>query len=151
MLKYPLRPFLLFFPLCPRGRYPSAECIDRGIEGPASGRRGGPLHKVNLSPALDPQSSGGRGRAPPLLLFGRKPWKLFSLSCSVVGCCPFSCGEGLFRGPQIGLFSERIFSKEVPSFLSSSPFCWELPSCLLRGKRTPFPEAEVSVPLTTGP
>ena len=95
----------------------SAECVDGDIKGPASGRRGGPIHKVNLSPALDPRSSGGRGRAPPLPSFGRKPWKLFSFSCSVVSCCPFSCGEGLFRGPQLGLFSERVFSKEVPSFL----------------------------------
>jgi hypothetical protein len=127
MLKYPLRPFLSIFHLCSRGRYPSAKCIDGGIKGPASGRRGGPLHKVNLSPALDPQSSGGRGRAPPLPSFGRKPWKLFSFSCSVVSGCPFSCGEGLFRGPQLGLFLEQIFSKEVPSFLSYSVFRWEPP------------------------
>jgi hypothetical protein len=151
MLKFPLRLFLSIFPLCPRGRYPSAECIDEGIKGPASGRRGGPFHRVSLSPALDPQSSGGRGRAPPLPSFGRKPRKLFSFSCSVVSSCPFSCGEGLFRRPQIGLFSERIFSKEVPSFLSSSTFRWEPPSRLLRGERTPFPEAELSGPLTAGP
>jgi hypothetical protein len=123
MLKYPLSPFLSIFPYALAEDILSAECVDGDIKGPASGRRGDPIHKVNLSPALDPQSSGGCGRAPPLPSFGRKPWKLFSFSRSVVSCCPFSCGEGVFRGPQLGLFSERFFFMEVLSF----PFLLCLP------------------------
>jgi hypothetical protein len=116
----------------------SAECVDGDIKGPASGRRGGPIHEVNLSPAPDPRSSGGRGRAPPLPSFGRMPWKLFSFSCSVVGRCHFSCGEGLFRWASTRFTFGAGFSKKVPSSFPPALFRWGPPSRLLRRKRTLF-------------
>jgi hypothetical protein len=59
----------------------SVECVNGDSKGPASGRRGGPIRKVNLSCALDPGPSGGREWAPPLPLLKGSPG---SFSASLV-------------------------------------------------------------------
>jgi hypothetical protein len=88
---------LIIFPLCPRGRFLSAECVDGKIKGLASGRRGGQLHKVNLTPALDPHHlEVGGGLHHSLHLEGSPG----SVSASLIlwrAILPFTLKEGLFR------------------------------------------------------
>jgi hypothetical protein len=99
--------------------------------------------KLNLTPrpALDPRSSGGRGRAPPLPLFGGKPWKRFSFSLFCGWLSSFSPeGKVYSGGSQLGLLSERDLQKKVTPLFFPPPLSrWELPSRLLCRKRTPLP------------
>jgi hypothetical protein len=78
----------------------SAMCDDGKTKGPASVRRKGPTHKVNLTsrPALDPRTSGGRGRAAPLPSFWREVLEAFQLLFILWrAIVPFARREGLFR------------------------------------------------------
>jgi hypothetical protein len=76
----------------------------------------------------------------------------FQLLLSVVSSSPFSCGEGLFKWASSRfIFGAGFFQRKCHLFFSSSALSWESPSLLLRRKRSPFPDAEVSAPLARGP
>jgi hypothetical protein len=122
------------------------------LRGPRLWEEGGLSMWFSLVPALDPQSSGGRGQAPSSPFFGGKPWRRFGVSCPVEGCHPFSRREGLFRWSSSRLFLGWGMLRRCSPFHYPCPF--PAGSRLLvsfAGSASPFPVAGISAPLARGP
>ena len=113
------------------------------LRGPRLWEEGGPFHMVNLAPALDPRSSGGRGQAPPLPSLKGSPG---GASASLVpwrAVVPSPVGKVYSGGPLQGYFWGGVCYGGVSLFITpvafplgaafSSPSQEALPPSLLRG------------------
>jgi hypothetical protein len=83
---------------------------------------GGPFHMVNLTPALDPWSSGGWGQAPPLPSLKGSPG---GVSASLVpwrAVVPSPVGKVYSGGPLLGYFRSGVCQGGVILFIFSIAF-----------------------------
>jgi hypothetical protein len=108
---------LIVFPLCHRGRVLFRRVRQRVIRGPCLWEEGGgPFHKVILTPALYPRSSGGRGQAPPLPSLKGSPG---GVSASLVpwrAIVPSPVGKVYSGGPHLGYFWSGVCKEGVIIF-----------------------------------
>jgi hypothetical protein len=92
------------------------------LRGPRLWEEGGPFHMVNLAPALNPRSSGGRGQAPPLPSLEGCPG---DASASLVlwrVVVPSSVGKVSSGGPLQGYFWSGVCYGGVTFFITPVAF-----------------------------
>jgi hypothetical protein len=131
---------LIIFPLYQGEEIFSAGCVDGKIKGPASGRRGWPIHKVNLSPASTHGHLEVKGGLHHSLHLDGSPG---SVSASLVlwrAIVPSPVGKVYSGGPRTRFIFGAGSTKKMSSFSFPPPLsCLEPPSRLPRRKRTPLP------------